>query len=258
MAVDPDRITTVEELTVQLRTLFEESGKSYERFAADAGLGTATLHELVNKTDSFPRRDTVQEFVRACGQDPASWTRAWMRVDQARAKPARASVHDLRKAADDLRRELEQSRQQLFTAEVAREAARQVAEQQIGDLTAELAKVQERLEEAQHELQHLRDARAAAAVLTGIGHPSFRPAPTDAHRGGQGYDSTAVTAFMQNLRAAAAEGLAETAHLLAFHTLPHQSRPFTGGSSALYNAGFLTEDVDAYLTAVRKAINEVL
>jgi hypothetical protein len=106
-------------------------------------------------------------------------------------------------------------------------------------------------------VQRLGDARAAAAVLAQIGHPTFRPAPTDEHRGGKGYEAHNVGVLMENLRNAAAEGLAATAQLLAFHSLPHQHPTSSNGHRA-YSLGFVTEDVDAYLGAVRKAVSEAL
>lgn len=261
MKVDPSRVSTAEELTAQLRALFEQSGKSYERFASDSGIGTSTLHELVNKSNSFPRRATVKAFVDACGQTPGPWLHAWERVDQARTKPARTSSQDLRAAVENLRGELEQARQQTFAAEVAREAGRQVTEQRISNLTLELASAHEELRAAQQECERLRASHATAAVLARIPPPTFKPARTDSAGEGKGYDSQAVVDLMERLRATMTLGLAATAQLLAFSALPHQRSldvSDVGYRHHAYHEGFETDEVDAYLAALRDAVNEAL
>ena len=245
MGVDPEQIATVADLTEQLRALFDQTGQSYERLGTSTGLAPATLHELVNKSDSFPRRDTVREFVLACRQDEGPWMRAWARVEQARARPVRPSTQDLRAEADSLRRDLEQARQQLFNAEVSREATGQVADKRIQELTHQLTSMRQELDQARQELDRQRPGQEAATALARLEQPRFRSA-----FGAGAYNPSYVRELMDGLHEAALEGPAAVIRVLTFISL--------GRMEGINGHGPAVDDVDNYLAAVRQAMNRLL
>ncbi len=78
--IDPSLIRTSRDLAEQLAALFDEDPRGMQRFAADAGLGQATVHALVNGTTEIPRIGTLERFVRACGRDPGPWRAARARL----------------------------------------------------------------------------------------------------------------------------------------------------------------------------------
>ncbi|MGK5554680.1 helix-turn-helix domain-containing protein, partial [Actinomadura kijaniata] len=78
--LDPSQIRTHQDLVRQLAMLFDRDGRGYQTLAAAAGLSAGALHALINGQTARPRRDTVERFVRACGQDPQPWREALGRL----------------------------------------------------------------------------------------------------------------------------------------------------------------------------------
>lgn len=115
------------------------------------------------------------------------------------------------------------------------------AEQRIRELTAALGATQQQLSEAQHELQRLRDYRAAAAAFGEVATPVFQWAK----RGG--YDTASVNVFMRKLRDNVENGPAAILHLLAFHDLVF----FDKGSG---RRGYEPQQIDDYFARVRHAM----
>jgi plasmid maintenance system antidote protein VapI len=78
--VNPSQIHTRAELTKQLVELFHKGGWSIQRLAAEADLGRATVHGMINGTTDLPRPATLKAFAEACGQNPQPWLEARARI----------------------------------------------------------------------------------------------------------------------------------------------------------------------------------
>jgi hypothetical protein len=107
-AADPTTVTTLEDLKRELGVLFDQARMSYNSLAGRAGLSAATLHDLINNAESLPRRDTVQLFVRACGENEGPWMQAWTQADRATPKKTRTSTTDLQVQLDAVKKDLAQ------------------------------------------------------------------------------------------------------------------------------------------------------
>ncbi|GAA4049257.1 FxSxx-COOH system tetratricopeptide repeat protein [Nonomuraea soli] len=99
---DPSKIHTRADLRVALQRLFGSDGRSYEQVAAAAGIGTATLHDMVSGK-TFPRWRTLQLVLEASGittrQRLRNWRDAWVRAREDR--PASTPVPDDRPPVPD-------------------------------------------------------------------------------------------------------------------------------------------------------------
>jgi hypothetical protein len=91
--INPTQIQTREDLIGRLEELFHRDARSIKRLAEAAGLGPATLHGMINGSTNLPRASTLEAFVKECGQDPAPWLAARIRVlrgDRQHARPSTA------------------------------------------------------------------------------------------------------------------------------------------------------------------------
>jgi uncharacterized protein YjbI with pentapeptide repeats/transcriptional regulator with XRE-family HTH domain len=94
--INPDLIHNQADLAHQLDQLRMRTGDSYEELARKAGVGRATVFDMINGT-TFPRQASLLEVVKACGEaaNVEAWRDAWCRAAEARPKEARPSVEDL-------------------------------------------------------------------------------------------------------------------------------------------------------------------
>ncbi|TYB47800.1 hypothetical protein [Actinomadura chibensis] len=74
-AIAPDRIATSQDLAEQLALLAARYPHGIHRLAADAGLGAGTVHALITGGTALPRVRTLENLVRACGQNLGPWLR---------------------------------------------------------------------------------------------------------------------------------------------------------------------------------------
>ena len=87
--IDPDRVSTRQDLTDLLARLYQEGGWSLHRLAKAARLSAATVQAVITGTTAIPQSHTLSAFVTACGQDPEAWLRARGRVVEANKKDHR-------------------------------------------------------------------------------------------------------------------------------------------------------------------------
>ncbi|MEO3861422.1 helix-turn-helix transcriptional regulator [Acrocarpospora sp. B8E8] len=92
VVVDPEPIRTRADLRAALERLFHADGRSYLDLATAAGVGNATLHDMVNGK-AFPRWDTLQAVLTAC-DIPDAHLDAWKQA-YARARADRPALPEL-------------------------------------------------------------------------------------------------------------------------------------------------------------------
>src|SRR4051794_19957377 len=83
---DPDRISSGDDLRLALESMRAADGRSYQDLAVAAGIGVATLHDMIMGR-SLPRWGTLAALLSAWGV-PASGLTAWRRA-HARAAESR-------------------------------------------------------------------------------------------------------------------------------------------------------------------------
>lgn len=80
MGVNIESVATAAGLKQALEELRSSDGRSYQDLGTASGLSPSTVHAMCSGK-TFPRRDTLIAFVRACGEtDITPWLRAWRRA----------------------------------------------------------------------------------------------------------------------------------------------------------------------------------
>ncbi|MFB7441777.1 helix-turn-helix domain-containing protein [Streptomyces mirabilis] len=109
---DPDGARTPEEFTQALRQLVSETGKSHEDIANKAGLTGNTVRGIT-AGKNWPQQRTLEQLVRACGQDPRPWVNAWSPLSDARPRAERGNAKNLQEQIDALGAEMDRLHSQV-------------------------------------------------------------------------------------------------------------------------------------------------
>ncbi|MFF1746354.1 helix-turn-helix domain-containing protein [Streptomyces mirabilis] len=109
---DPDGARTSEEFTQALRQLVSKTGKSPEDIANKAGLSGNTVRGIATGKN-WPQQRTLEQLVRACGQDPRPWASAWSPLNDARSRAERGNAKNLQEQIDALGAEMDRLHSQV-------------------------------------------------------------------------------------------------------------------------------------------------
>ncbi len=78
--IDPERIVTQQDLVAQLAQLYKRQTSGLAKFCRSAGLSPTTVQRIVRGGHELPKAETIEAFVRACGEDPLKWINARDRI----------------------------------------------------------------------------------------------------------------------------------------------------------------------------------
>lgn len=88
-ATGPEQIETRAGFYAQLRVLYDRSGWSYQQAGRACGLAPSTIHGWVSGEPpaGLPQRESLIQFLRACGQDVVPWLDAYARLRRRSDEP---------------------------------------------------------------------------------------------------------------------------------------------------------------------------
>ncbi|MCL7496028.1 hypothetical protein M8I34_32185 [Streptomyces sp. MCA2] len=239
----PDRAHTQEEFTQALRQLVSETGRSTEDIAKQGGLSGNTVRG-VTAGKNWPQQRTLEQLVRACGQEPRLWVEAWAPLNDARPQPGRLNKNDLQEQIDALESEVTTLRGQVRSLRASLEQG------ECGD---------------QRRAQ--RKADAYYVFLTQMPNPEFRRAKCE--EGGRAspvrsyvepaYAATEVESFLKEVnKLATIEDLPNLALKLATSPLPDEITSFSPYLSESRPSDYAKSDVDEYFSKLQACVHQYL
>ncbi|MFE5374005.1 helix-turn-helix domain-containing protein [Streptomyces mirabilis] len=246
---DPDGARTPEEFTQALRQLVSETGKSPEDIANKAGLTGNTVRGIT-AGKNWPQQRTLEQLVRACGQDPRPWVNAWSPLNDARPRAERGNAKNLQEQIDALGAEVDRLHSQVRSLQDSLEQG------EIGDRRRE-----RRMADAYFDfLAQMPTPDFRRAELETAGAEMMAPSPLLTYSE-PAYGVRHVHSFLDKVEElATAEGLPQLALYLAtspllraISTVPAYEMP---DNNAIYD--YVKTDVDAYLAKLRAGVHQYL
>ncbi|MFK0112581.1 hypothetical protein [Streptomyces sp. NPDC091217] len=201
-------------------------------------------------TKNWPQQRTLEQVVRACGQDPRPWVNAWSRLNDARPRTERGNTKNLQEQIDTLKAEVDRLRSRVHSLQDSLEQG------EIGDRRRER-----------------RMADAYFGFLTQMPTPEFRRAEVEKDGARMrvpsplltysepAYEAADVNIFLDKVKElASAESLPQLALYLAtgplLPTITTVQAYQAQDHDAVYN--YVKSDVDAYLSKLRACVHVYL
>ncbi|MEU9575432.1 helix-turn-helix transcriptional regulator [Streptomyces massasporeus] len=246
---DPDGARTPEEFTQALRQLVSETGKSPEDIAKKAGLSGNTVRGIT-AGKNWPQQRTLEQLVRACGQDTRPWVNAWSPLNDARPRTERGNAKNVQEQIDALGAEVDRLHGQVRSLQESLEQGEmgdRRRERRIADAYFDFLATMPTPEFRRAELETAGEEMRAPSPLLNYSEPA--------------YGVTEVNFFLDKVKElATAEGLPQLALYLAtspllraFITVPAYEMK---DHDAVYD--YVKSDVDAYITKLRACVHQYL
>jgi transcriptional regulator with XRE-family HTH domain len=246
---DPNGARTPEEFTQALRQLVSEIGKSFEDIAKKAGLSGNTVRGITTGKN-WPQQRTLEQLVRACGQETRPWVNAWSPLNDARPRAERSNAKNMQKQIDALGAEVDRLHSQVRSLQDS------LKQGEMGDRRRE-----RRMADAYFDfLAQMPTPEFRRAELDTAAAEGRAPSPLLTYSE-PAYGATDVNFFLDKVKELATpEGLPRLALYLAtspllraISTVPAYEMP---DNNAIYD--YVKSDVDAYLAKLRACVHQYL